>query len=383
MKDKRFLIIAMLMIATLLAGCGADGSDSVVRTVITEPVAYTREGSSEVFSGNVVPVESAKLSFKLSGNLEGVKVSEGDFISKGQEIASLEAGDYNLAEKSAKAVLQSTRMKIDSEIPAKTAQAKAQLDLTQVTYDRAKALYEEGAIAKAQLDEAEAKLSVDRNTYQQAVDAAGIAETELGQAQAGYDLAVSNLESTKLYSPMSGIVLKKMATGGEVISAGYPVVVVGKIDQVWVEIGVPDAVVSSIGIGQAAEVYVYGQNDAFLGVVDEIGAVADETTRMFTVRLLVQNSEHLLKPGMIARASLVSEGEENIYVPFSSVVHLSGEEVVFLYDEDSGTVHKQSVETGALIGEKVEIKAGLTEGDILVVEGQYQVHDGEKVQLRD
>ncbi len=75
-----------------------------------------------------------------------------------------------MALKASKAQFDSAQMTINKDIPNKLTQAKAQLDLTQRTYDRVKALYEQGSVSKSDFEEISTKLTVDKSTYQQAQD---------------------------------------------------------------------------------------------------------------------------------------------------------------------------------------------------------------------
>ncbi|MGN0711564.1 MAG: efflux RND transporter periplasmic adaptor subunit [Anaerovoracaceae bacterium] len=375
-------ILAAIGVIFLING---DKSSENMKSVTVHTVEESGDAGEEALSGNIVPVETAKMSFKISGIIADVLVSEGEDVAEGQALASLDTTDYVLAVDAAEAQWLSARMQMNSEIPAKTEQAKAQLDLTQITYDRIARLYEQEAVSKAQLDEISAKLTVDRNTYKQAMDSMEIAQTQLGQAKAAYDSAVSNLSGTTIYSPFDGFVLKKLFSSGETVSAGYPVVVIGNLDKVWAEVGVPDSMINSFKLGQEVEVYIYGADEQRTGIVDEISSMADSTTRLFTVKVILDNENHELKAGMIAKV-MISPGAdsgEKIMVPVSSVINFADGEAVFVYDEEKKAVYRKNVSTGEIINDKIEILAGLKEGDKIVVEGQQRVKNGEKVLVND
>ena len=162
--------------------------------------------------------------------------------------------------------------------------------MTKTSYDRVKELYEQGIASQSQFDEISAKLKVDQNTYQQALDAKSIAESKIKSAQsqlnaaeaqismttaqidmtaaqvsasnaqieasdALLDEAQTKLSDTVLKSPIDGVVLQKISETGEIIGEGYPVVAIGDIRDVWAEIGVTDDMVNKIQKGQQAEVY--------------------------------------------------------------------------------------------------------------------------------
>ena len=383
---KRRLIIGILglVMIFLLSSCSTDEVvQTEYRNVKTLLIENNDIGALEGLSGNITPMETVKISFKIDGVIDRIFVKEGQPIKKGELIAKLKDSDYELALNAAKAQYDAAKMQISKDIPNVLEQAKAQLELTQITYERMKALYEHDAVAKAQFDEISAKLIVDKSTYKQAQDAYEIATAQLGQAKAAYDMAIKNLEATSIYSPMDGILLKKLSAEGEVQGAGYPVVAVGSVEYMWAEFGVTDEQINAFKIGEEMQVYVYGADIKVKGIVNEIGALADEKTRLFTVKLKLENKEGLLKSGMIAKSELKGKKSDKIYIPFLSVVHLSSGEMVYLYDETSHKVRACPVTTGTLIDDRIEILEGLSVGDMLVTEGQYQISDGEEVIIND
>lgn len=383
-SKARVILAGIVIMGLLLPGCTVEKKSSEpLRTVKVMTLGQTVGDFSEGVSGNIVPVETAKVSFKIDGVIEGIYVKEGDLIKKGDLIAKIKPKDYQLALSASKAQYDSAQMSISKDIPNKLAQAKAQLDLTQLTYDRVKALYEDGSVSRSDFDEITTKLSVDKSTYQLAQDAYEIANMQLGQAKAAYEHSADNVKETAIYSPLDGVVLKKLSAEGEVQGAGYPVAVVGVTSQVWAEFGVTDGQIGQFKVGQKWPIYVYGIEKKLEGTVAEIGALADEKTRQFTVRLKLDNSNGAMKAGMIAKANFGKAQGEKILVPFISVVHLTSGDIVFVYDADKKVVSAKPVTTGNLIDDRIEVLSGLTLGDQIVVEGQYQVSDGEQVKVND
>lgn len=439
MEKRISKIISMMLFLSLLTACSnasaEQASKAEFRTVSVETVEANGYGDVLTVSGNIVPTQTVKASFKIPGVLYQVNVSEGDSVAAGQVIASLDKVDYNIQVKGAEAVqstaqaqssaavaqrqaavaqkdaaeidIQTAQLQLDTEIPAKIEQAKAQYDLTKTSYDRVKTLYEQGVATKSQLDEITAKLTVDENTYQQALDAKSIAESKIKSAQsqlhaaeaqidmtaaqvsasnaqiaasqAQLDAAKTNLGDTVLTSPINGVVLQKVSQAGETISAGYPVVAIGDISSVWAEIGVTDEMINKIQKGQPAQVYVYGMNDYVTGIVDEINSLADTTTRTFPVKIRIDNQEGKLKPGMVCRAEIAMSDVESIFVPIDSVIHFAEGSAVFVLNSDN-TVTKTAVTTGEVTGDKIQIYAGLQSGDTIVTKGQFTLHDGDTVQ---
>ncbi len=435
-------VITYILLATFLTGCSTTNAEqssrAELRTVATQTVEANGYGNVLTVSGNIVPTQTVKASFKIPGVLYDVAVSEGESVFAGQTIATLDKVDYNIqvkgaqaqrgaaqaqtsaavaqreaatAQKDAAAIdIETAQLQLDTEIPTKIEQAKAQYDLTKTSYDRVKTLYEQGIASKSQFDEISAKLTVDQNTYQQALDAKSIAESKIKSAQsqlhaaeaqismtdaqvsasnaqivaseAQLDAAKNNLDDTVLTSPINGVVLQKISEKGETISAGYPIVAIGDINNVYAEIGVTDEAVNQITKGQQAEIYIYGLNETVTGVVDEINSLADTTTRTFPVKIRIDNADGKLKPGMVCRAEIPMDNIKSIFVPIDSIIHFAEGSAVFVLNENN-TVSKKTVTTGEITGDKIQIYSGLQSGDVIVTKGQFTLHDGDTVQIEE
>ncbi|MDF2885750.1 MAG: mdtA [Lacrimispora sp.] len=388
-----------VLCALLLTGCSGDKGQEKkeVRSVSVATVSEAAYTDTLNLSGNVTPVETANLSFKLAGKLKDVYVREGDSVEMGQKVAELTIEDYSLQVRAAQAQFRAAeaqyataKMQVDTDAPSKINQAKAQLVLTQKTYNRVKALYEAQAVSQSDLDEISAKLAADSETYQQALEGKNMAIAQMeaagaqkDQAAAAADKAARDLTDTALNSPMSGVILKKLMNGGETAAAGYPVVVIGRTDEVYIEIGVPDEQINEIKQGQKADVSVYGIEKAFEGSVAEIGALADSNTRTFTVKIRVKNSSGMLKPGMIANVLLHTGSQQAVLIPLDSVLQRADGSVVYVYDSSSGSVKRKIVTTGEIRGNSIEILTGLKFGEQIVTEGQFLLYDGDAVALAE
>lgn len=376
----------LLICCVMLTGCGAKeevAKEETVKKVYTQTIGLSKYSDGLTVSGNVTPTEVVKLSFKIPGVISNVSVDEGDRVTQGQVIANMDQSDYLIKVKAAQSEYDSAKLKIESEVPAKLEQAQAGYELTKITYDRLKVLYEEEAITQAQFDEISTKLKVDENTLKQAKEARNIVETKLRVAEAALDAANSNIKDTTIYSPIDGVILKKIFQSGEVTSAGYPVVAIGKVDKVWIEVGISDQYINSIKKGQKVSVYGYGIDKSMEGTVDKITSLANEKTRTFPVKILVDNSNGELKSGMIIKVKIGLNESDKVIVPLSSVINLSEGSAVYIYSDKSKTVTKRIIKTGKILNDQVEVTKGLKKGEKLVVEGQFVLKDGEKVTAKE
>ena len=82
---------------------------------------------------------------------------------------------------------------------------------------------------------------------------------------------------------------------------------------------------------------------------------------------------------MTCKVDISLDSNERIFVPLSSVIHLSSGEVVFVYNDEDKTVAQKKIKTGEIVNDKIEVTEGINNGEILVTDGQFVLHDGDKV----
>lgn len=382
---KSVLALTLLLTTSMvLSGCGKEVvEEEIIKSVEVKQIYGDIYQNKLSLSGNILPSQVVKVAFKVPGVVTQANFEEGTFVKKGQLIAAVEQDEYNLQVQASSSDYESAKLQIESEIPARINQAKAQYELSKATYDRVKALYEAGGATKSQLDEITAKKTADENTYKIALEAESIARAKLEKAEAGLELSNTKLSDTAINSPIEGIVMKKLVEEGEIIAQGYPVAAIGQVDVVDVEIGVSDQDIKHIEFGQKVKVYLYGLDKSFDGVVGEISPSADATTRTFAVKVKVKNPNFEIKPGMVAKVDIPVSSVEGILIPVSSVLSRPEGEVVYIYNEETKTVRKQLVETGDIVKDKITILSGIKNGEKLVVDGQFKLNDNDKVSVEE
>lgn len=371
-----------MLIATLLPGCTKKTSaeqEEILKPVNIQEVHIEKYTDDISISGNIKPAKTVKVGFKVPGVISSVYVEEGDAVSEGQSLMMLDQYDYELGVIAAKSQYDALNKQFVSSIASALNQAEANLNFVKTQYERVKRLYEKGAVAKKTVEELETTLVVAENKYQEAQDAYSISESQLRQAQAGIELAQSKLSDTVLKSPINGTVVKKVFESGETVSPGYPAVVLGRLDELEVEIGVSDNLVGSLSIGQKVKVFVYGLDKEVEGTIKNIDTAADTSTRTFGVNILIDNSDMTIKPGMIAKVTIEGGSLETILVPVNSVINNPDGSTVFICEE--GHVKEKAVELGEVLGNRIQILKGIEEGEKIVVDGQYRLKDGDKVKV--
>jgi HlyD family secretion protein len=319
----------------------------------------------------------------VPGVIDYIYVEEGDFVRESQSLMALQTHEYELNVIAARSQYDALDKKSDSAIESAVNQAEANLNFVKTQHERVNRLYEKGAVAKKTVEELETALVVAQNKYQEALDASSISESQLQQAQAALELAETKLADTTLKSPIEGTVIKKVFEAGETIAPGYPTIVLGKLDELEVEIGVTDNMIKELSEGEQVKIFIYGLDLETVGTVKTIDSTADLETRTFGVKIDIKNGDLKIKPGMIAKVKIEPKDKDKmngILVPVDSVIKYPDKAVVFISSENE-VVEERTVVTGEVIGDKIQIVEGIKEGELVIVEGQYKLNAGDKVKL--
>ncbi len=343
------------------AGCEKqkETPKQIVRPVRTIVIKSASSERNRVFSGTAQAGLKSRLSFKVAGTLKRVSVNVGDQVSAGELLAELDPKDYRLQLEQAQAALE---------------QAEAQLRNAQSTFLRTRELYANRTASKSELDQARA----GAETSEAGVRAAS-KQVQLAEQQKAY---------TRLIAPVAGSIAQVKAEENENVGPGVIVVVLNSQDEIEVRVAVPEVVISKIKQGDRVKVWFDALKDmAFDASVHEVGVVAVEGGTTYPVTVSLDTAHKAIRPGMAAEVAFAMQGENNttrILVPSAAVSQDHQGRFVYLVEktkDDFGQVVRREVEVGELTSEGLEIKAGLLEGDVMVIAGIRFLQEGRKVRL--
>jgi len=203
-------------------------------------------------------------------------------------------------------------------------------------------------------------------------------------AKAQQRLQAKNLSDTRLYSPISGVLLKKITEEGEIIGVGLPLFVVSEIQTVKVNASVPESDLHYIHIGNGADVYVSALDSTFTGKITEIGSVAEATTRTFTVKIELKNPHKLIRPGMTAEVKIKTDKmRQSITIPANAILHdIDNSSYVFIADTIKNQAFKRKISLGNILDNNIEVFSGLTTGELIIVSGQQKLNNGSLIALK-
>ncbi len=357
---SRFSPAVMVMASLLIGACSGpeEEQEFIVRPVRTVVVNEDAAANLKTFSGVSRSAQESRLSFKVNGTVASVPANVGDRIVAGSVIASLDASTYDLQLQQAQATVEQSRA------AARNARA---------SYQRTRALYANNNTSLGDLDSARA--------------ASDSASAQLRAAVKSLQLAELNFSYTKLTVDVDCVVDSISVAVNENVSTNTEIARVNCSDELEIEIAVPESIIGDFSNGKAAKIRFDALDSSeFSGRVIEVGVGANGLGSTFPVTVLLEaNSNSDIRPGLAASVSFENSADTrgDYLLPLSAVVQ--GSEGAFVYVvnplsnnelESEGTIGKKAVSLGELQTGGIEIKAGLSSGDRVVVAGVSFVRDG-------
>jgi cobalt-zinc-cadmium efflux system membrane fusion protein len=288
----------------------------------------------------------------FSGPVSRLLVSLGEHVKEGQPLAVVDSPDFAAA-------VSAYRKAIST---AQTARRLADLD---------KDLSEHNGVSKREADQAESdaeNAEADREAALQALLSLHVPAQIIKDIQEGRP--ISRLDGI-IRAPIAGTVVEKLITPGQLLQAGTtPCFTVADLSRVWVMAQVFGADLTSISIGDQAEVQTGIGSGKFSGTVDNIAALVDPDTRSVVARVVVKNPGDFLKKQMYVRVLIQPRQETGgLLVPVSAVLR-DDVNLPFVYvAQADGAFARQHVTLGYRSDEQYEITEGLKASDQIVVDG--------------
>ena len=361
------------------------------RKVKTAAVAETPFGETVTANGTLAAFDQTTVSVKVPGRLSAISVDLGSVVRRGQKIAQLDVRDYQLRVQQAEAAFAQARARlglspqgnddrIDPENTSTVRQARAVYDEARFNRDRAARLVEQGVIAKAEFDSANATFKVAEGRYQDAYEEVRNRQGMLAQRKSELELARQQLKDTGVVAPLDGVVQEKTASVGEYLAAGAPVVNIVKMDPLRLRAEIPERESRTVRTGQDVRVTVEGDTNVYLGKIMRLSPVIAEQNRVLMVEADVRNNG-TLRPGSFAHAEIVTnDAKMAVTVPNNAIVTFAGIEKVIIVQ--NGKALERPITTGRRGNEFTEIVAGINVGEKVIVDpGNLQ--SGQAVEVVD
>ncbi len=284
-------------------------------------------------------------SFKASGRIKEIYVEEGFQVEKGQMLAVLESTDITFAVEAARADLISAQ--------AQMTKSKKAYAFAESTYEDMTSLFEQGAISQNAYDQALLNKEMARSDYGSASEVYKQAEVALRQKE---DL----LEEAVLYAPFDGQIVQVLVEAGEVISAGYPVLVLNA-NQKIVTAGVTQKDIQHVREGMPVDIAF---DSVFIeGHIEGLTLVPDASTRTYQIRVAI--GETTVPVGAVGSVYIPADELEGVRIPISAII---SENEDYVYVVKDGTAIRRTIAIDSVLENEVFVQ-GLSDGEFVVIEG--------------
>lgn len=333
------------------------------------------------------PYQEIALHAKVAGYVKAIHVDIGDRVAKGQLIAELEAPEVTQELQQADATLNRARVDVE-RARSDLRRADAQASIRKISFDRLASVLKVRAnlVAQQEVDDAKARLE-DADAQRAAADAAvHSAEDQVQAASAARDRLQTMVAYLRITAPFAGTITKRFADPGAMIQAGtasnvqaMPVVELSQMDRLRLILPVPESIVPRIRVDAPVEVRVDALKRVFQGRVSRFSGKLDPSTRTMETEVDLDNPGDAIKAGMFGTATLGLEQRQDVLtVPVQALAGRAVPITVLVAGADKRLQERQ-VEIGLETPDRVEVRSGLKEGDLVVVGARTNLRAGQLV----
>ena len=310
------------------------------------------------FTGVIEPWIKIDITPDIAGKVAKIYVDEGDKVAEGQLLAELDT--------------RATRLQLE-QAQAALAVAEANFKDAKRNMERMERLRQEKAVSDQQYEKI-------RLAYE-------AAEAQFQQAKAALNLAKHQLEVSLMKAPFTGIVASKNADVGDVInpmmgsfSPSSGVLTLMDFSRVKIEVEVSQNDIVHIKKGQPAWLKISALPDkVFPGKVSLVNLAADPVTKKFKIKITADNPDLVLRPNTFGEVTLeISSHEQALAVPQKAVL-----EGGYVFVAQGNKALKRKVTLGLQNSDLVEIVKGISEGELVIIEGNYGLEDQSAIDIQE
>ncbi|MBZ5562806.1 MAG: efflux RND transporter periplasmic adaptor subunit [Acidobacteriia bacterium] len=404
-----FLVLSLVAVGLVvwLCSCSGKTAQEAEPMVTVQAVRVRRAEIQQRVPGKAIlfPLHQASIVPKISAPVSKFLVNRGEHVRAGQLLAVLENRDLAAAVAENKGAYEQAQANYEgtmasslpeqiqkSELDVKN--ANAALHAAQQLYDSSKKLYEQGALSKMQLNQAEVGLTQSQTQLQiaeqqlqklQSVGQAAqlkAAQGQLAAAKGRYESAKAQFAYSEIRSPISGVVTDRPLYPGEMASGGTPLITVMDISQVIARAHLPESQAALLKVDDAAELSVAGGDKGISGRVTVVSPALDLNSTTVEVWVQALNPGDQLRPGTTANLTLVPRKVPNtLVIPRAALLTEPDQTTSVMVVGPDDRAHQREVQTGIEEGNEVQVIKGLGEGELVVTTGAYGLPDNVKVNV--
>jgi HlyD family secretion protein len=401
-KIKSMATAAILIVA---AGCSKSEPPEAEPVAPVQTVAAQRLPIRHIIQsrGILYPYDQAGIVPKISAPIRAFYVNRGDHVRQGQLLAVLENRDLEAAAAEGKRLVEQAESAYRSttvvSLPEEIAKAqsevqisKEELDAAQKVYDSRKALLEQGALARKQLDEATVAYIQARNRHNMALqhlealqkvgreEQTKTAQAQLDAAKARNEGASAQLGYSQIYCPISGVIADRPLYAGEMAAAGAPLLTVMNISSVIARANVPADQLSYIKLGNAATIAASDASAELHGKVTVVSPALEQNSTTAEIWISAPNPGERLRPGSSVQVSILAETvPDAVVIPLSALLPSQEGATIVMVAGSDALAHERKIETGIREGDKIQVVKGLEPGEQVITVGALGLQDKAKI----
>lgn len=369
MRNVQRMAAALTVLALAGAtGCGRKEATpvqpptAVVAGVATEQVRSGVQADRQEAVGTVTSRTTANIAARIPGTVATVVVREGDRVRRGQLLLTLVSPETSAGAAGAEAGVEEARRGLE--------EAQSRRRLVDATFQRFEKLYQQQAITPQEFDE-------QRAAREQGTEGVARAEARLAQAREAARGQAVMAGYGRITAPIGGLVTAKQVMPGQTVFPGTPLLTVEDDGALQLVVAAPESLLRTVKPGQRVPVSVDGVPAVTQGTVAEVVAAVDPASRTFPVKIALAAGG--LRSGSYGRALFPAGEKTALTVPAAAVVTRGALNSVWVVGTD-GIARMRLVKVGAASAGRVEVLAGLADGDRVVTGGVEKVTDGARIQ---
>jgi RND family efflux transporter MFP subunit len=405
------VVLALIILIDWRWKRSATENESEVTPTVSVRVALAEKGeiaAPVTAIGTIWPRDKADVGAKISAQIKRMALLKNRVVHAGEVIAVLESRDLQAQRAEAVAALNEAhaneRSLVTGTIPKTNAEdqkalrdARAKVNNARATYERRRVLFEKGGISKKDLESSQLDLTTaedELRLQEQTVSLRArslnpndraLAAARTAQAQQRVATLDAQLSYATIRSPITGIVTDQYQYEGEFASAGGKLVTIADTSTVIVKAPFADTAIAQIKPGDAATILPTDTSaEEMHGQINLLSRSSDPTNRTVEVWVTLGNSDGMLRANGAAAVTVSANSKSDAVIVPASAVTLEAsnatEGTVMVVDAQN-IAHETKITIGIRTSDKVEVVQGLQGGETVVIEGNYALPDGTKVEI--
>lgn len=386
--------ILLIAIAMGSAACSHDGARpaDAAETEASVNVAVTKVARADLsqsvrIAAEFRPFQEIDVHAKVAGYVKHIDVDIGDRVKKGQTLAVLEVPELQDELNQVAAAMRQSEQEVD-QAQHELRRAQADYTVAHLTYNRLEGVMKirPELIAQQDVDDAEGKDLAAEAEVEAAKSGLAAAQEHLHEATANRQRVQALFDYTKITAPFDGVVTMRYADTGAMLAAGtsseqqaLSLVKLSENGLLRLDFPVPETDVPAVRLSKKVNVEVQALNKTFVGVVARFADKVDDATRTMMTEVDVPNPTLEIVPGMYAYVAFpIAEKKDALAVPIQAVSRQGDKATAFRVSVDN-RIEIVQVTLGIETRDQVEILAGLSQGDRVVVSNTSQLRAGQVV----